>query len=243
MKFKNNYSIEVFANTAKQETKMVWYFIENIKFLQKYGYRLALPQNDLIPILIERSKKDDLDKKYFEKLSKLISEKIYNKNDYSAGINNIKKVLPKIKGIFSKFEGFHRKWDFKIFKEYKLFLTLYGAGGSYEPDKGEITILTSKTGEFKRGINPIGTIIHEFVHIGIEERIIQKYNILQIIKERIVDKFVSANFKDILPNYFMQNFDDRTIDKYLKDKNCWNNLPYFIEKYVEDLDRNKGGAG
>ncbi len=178
-----------------------------------------------------------MNKKDFGKLSKLISEKIYNKNDYSTGIKNIKKVLPEIEGIFSKFEEFHRKWDFKFFKEYKLFLTLYGAGGSYEADKGEITILTTKTGEFKRGINPIGTIIHELVHIGIEERIIQKYNIPQIIKERIVDKFVFANFKDILPNYIIQNFGDKTIDKYLEDKNCWENLPYFVEKYVEDLDR------
>ena len=239
MKFKNNYSIEVFANTAKQEAEMVWYFIGNIKFLQKHGYRLSLPQNELIQILIERSKNDDLDKKDFEKLPKLISEKNYNKNDYSAGIDNIKKVLPEIEGIFSKFEEFNRKWDFKIFKEYKLFLTLYGAGGSYEPDKGEITILTTKTGEFKRGINPIGTIIHEFVHIGIEERIIQKYNISHIIKERIVDKFVSANFKDILPNYSIQNFGDITIDKYLEDRNCWENLPFYVEKYIEDSDRIK----
>ena len=237
MKFKNNYSIEVFANTAKQEADMIWYFIENIEFLQKNNYQLSFPQNELIPISIERSKNDDLNKKDFEKLSKLISEKIYNKNDYSAGINNIKKVLPEIEGIFSKFEKFNRKWNFKIFKEYKLFLTLYGAGGSYDPGKGEITILTTKTGEFKRGINPIGTIIHEFVHIGIEEKIIHKYNIPQIIKEKIVDKLVSANFKDILPNYSIQNFGDKTIDKYLEDKDCWSNLPYFIEKYVEDLDR------
>lgn len=239
MKFKNNYSVEVFANNAKQETEMVWYFIKNIKFLQKYGYRLSLPQNELIQILIERSKNDNLDKKDFEKLSKLISEKIYNTNDYSAGTINIKKVLLEIEGIFSKFEEFHEKWDFKIFKEYKLFLTLYGAGGSYEPGKGEITILTAKTGEFKNGKNPAGTIVHEFVHIGIEEIIIQKYNISQIIKERIVDKLVYSNFKDILPNYFIQNFDDTTIDKYLEDKYCWNNLPYFIEKYVEDLEHKK----
>lgn len=236
MKFKNNYSVEVFANTAKQEAEMVWYFIGIIKFLQKHGYHLSLPQNELIQILIERSKNNDLNEKDFEKLSKLISKKIYNKNDYSAGINNIKKVLPEIEGIFSKFEEFHKKWDFNIFKEYKLFLTLYGPGGSYDPSKGEITILTTKTGEFKNRKNPIGTIIHEFVHIGIEERIIQKYNISQIIKERIVDKFVSANFKDLLPNYSIQNFGDTTIDQYLEDKDCWENLPYFIEKYVEDLD-------
>lgn len=88
MKSINNYSIEVFPNTAKQEAEMVWYFIGIIKFLQKHSYRLSLPQNELIQILIERSKNDNLEKKDFEKLSKLISDKIYNKNDYSAGINN-----------------------------------------------------------------------------------------------------------------------------------------------------------
>ena len=234
MKF-NNYSIEIFANSAKQEAEMVWYFIKNIKFLQKHGYRLSLPQNELTQILIERSKNDDLNKKDFEKLSKTIYEKIYNKNEYSVGINNIKKVLPEIEGIFTIFEKFNRKWDFKIFNEYKLFLTLYGAGGSYEPSKGEITILTTKTGEFKRGINPIGTIIHELVHIGIEEAIIQKFNISQIIKERIVDKLVSTNFRDILPNYLVQNFGDITIDEYLEEENCWEDLPLYIKEYVEDL--------
>ncbi|MDO9577235.1 MAG: hypothetical protein Q7J16_05075 [Candidatus Cloacimonadales bacterium] len=172
-------------------------------------------------------------------MSKLISEKIYDINDYSAGIKNLKKVLHQIEGIFPKFEEFHQNWDFKVFKNYKLFLTLYGTGGTYEPFKGEITMLTTKTGEFKRGIDPLGTVIHEFVHIGIEERIIQKFNISQIIKERIVDKFVSANFRDIVPDYLLQNFGDKSIDKYLDDKNCWNNLPHFIENYVEDSGRTK----
>jgi hypothetical protein len=227
--------IEIKANNAKQEAEMVWYLIENIEFFQKNNYRLALPKNELIEILIEKSKNNDLRETDFEELSHLISEKIYNENDYETGIRNIKSTLPEVYRIFPKFEEFHLNWDFKIFQNYKIFVTLYGPGGSYESSNGEVTILSTEDGNFKRGSNPLETIVHELVHIGIEECLIQKFGITQIIKERIVDKFVWANFKNILPDYYIQDFGDNSIDRYLEDKNCWNNLPQIIEKYVNDI--------
>jgi hypothetical protein len=61
-------------------------------------------------------------------------------------------------------------------------------------------------------------IIHEITHIGIEQSIINTYNVSQALKERIVDTFVSLNFGELLPDYQIQNRRESRIGKYLKIK-------------------------
>lgn len=122
-------------------------------------------------------------------------------------------------------------WGFKEFKTYQINLTLYGPGGSYNPDEGSILIYTNPSGNFKNYQNPANTIIHEIVHIGIESSIISKYDIPHALKERIVDKIVFLNFNEKLPHYKIQEMGDNSIDSYLQAKE---DIQY-LEEYVEEI--------
>ena len=44
-------------------------------------------------------------------------------------------------------------------------LTLYGPGGSYNPQEGSIILMITKEGTFKQSLDPAETIVHEIVHI------------------------------------------------------------------------------
>jgi len=69
-------------------------------------------------------------------------------------------------------------------KEYIVFLTKYGVGGSYSfPNK----IIINYSSDKKK--NLIKTIIHEIIHLSIES-LIQKHKITHWQKERIVDLLV-----------------------------------------------------
>ena len=97
---------------------------------------------------------------------------------------------------FPVFEKYKELWNFYIPENYTVTLTLYGMGGSYEYRKGngKVILFTKEDGTFGRE-SPLATIIHEMVHIGIEQNIILKYDLPQPVKERIVDKFMEFHFK------------------------------------------------
>jgi hypothetical protein len=60
---------------------------------------------------------------------------------------------------------------------------LYGLGGRYNLSTATVTLLTT---EFLK--KPASeTILHEIVHIGIEETIVNKYRLSHWEKERLVD--------------------------------------------------------
>jgi len=125
-------------------------------------------------------------------------------------------------------------WDFKEFTTYDVNLTLYGPGGSYQPEEGSILIYTTIDGEFKGYDNPANIVIHEIVHIGIEESIITKYNVPHAFKERIVDSYVSMNYGPYLPNYRIQEMGDTRIDKYLKEVADFRGLDKAVEKILDE---------
>lgn len=169
-------------------------------------------------------------------LNKLMNDSVYNQKDYIAGFAKIQTNLPLIEKIINQLLTVNWPWNFRILSQYIIRLTLYGPGGSYNPDMGEITLLTTPDGNFKGYNSPSNTIIHEIIHIGIESSIIQNYNLSHSIKERIVDRFVQAFFNSDLPDYRIQNLGDDSalIDRYLQSKRDFENLPNRIEQYLSD---------
>ncbi len=217
--------------SSQDESNRIWGHLQQIDWFDQYGYKPAFPSDPAIQSIVQKAREKKLGYQDFEDLSRIFTEGIYNLGDYEKGyqaavasFNTVEKALP-------TFQKYNAKWGFKIFPTYKVRLTMYGMGGSYNHQKGEILLLTNKNGNFQRGFDPSETIIHEAVHIGIEEVIIQKYSIDQRVKERIVDRFLQDHFLALVPGYVPQSIGDPSIDKYLTGENAWDDLPARIKEY------------
>ena len=95
-------------------------------------------------------------------------------------------------------------------------------------------IFTTPTGGFKNYDNPANTIIHEVIHIGIEEAIISELNVPHALKERIVDKYVMLYYSPFLPDYRIQDMGDTRIDKYLNEIGDLKELDKIVEKVLAE---------
>lgn len=220
--------------TAEEETQYIWSNLQNTKFFEENNYTVSYPKGELIEVLKEKAIKGELNDEDFESLNQFIKESIYNKTDYQNGYQKIEDQRALINRMINKLGKCKRNWNFKYIEQYEVNLTLYGPGGSYDPDIGSIVILTTKEGGFKQHPNPANTLIHEVIHIGIEESIVNKYSVPHSLKERIVDKFVLLNFDELLPEYRIQNMGDVRIDKYLKKKKDLRKLDSIVEKFLKE---------
>ncbi|MCT4639718.1 MAG: hypothetical protein N4A72_18610 [Bacteroidales bacterium] len=208
--------IKVNIPTVDSEADYVWRTIIDIDFFEKNRYSVGLPKGDIIEQLKEKSRKKKLTDKDYSDLKRFMKDSIYNADDYKMGYKAVADRVDMLNRMIDKLFNGKYNWNFKRFDIYNINLTLYGPGGSYNPDKGEVLIYTTTKGGFKQYLNPVYTIIHEIVHIGIQESLINRYKVPHAMKERIVDNIVMLYFGNDLPGYRIQNMGDMRIDKYLK---------------------------
>lgn len=220
--------------SAKTEAEYIWRTIQDTKFFEENNYQVSLPKGNLINQLKEGSKTDNLQNDDYEKLVKFIRDSIYNKDDYQEGYDKIKNELHLINKMIQQIDTSQLKWNFRAFETYQVNLTLYGPGGSYNPDEGSVLIYTTSSGQFKNYDNPANTIMHEVVHIGIEESIISNYNVPHSLKERIVDTFVALNFGQYLPQYKIQDMGDYRLDEFVKEVSDLNELDQIVQQILEE---------
>jgi len=219
----------------EQEATSIWRTINDIDFFEKQGYNISLPKSKLIDSLIIKSKRGTFGNLDYAAIYELLELDIFRIRDYQLALEKVHQQEQLINRIILQLDSLKNfwNWDFNMYENYAVVLTLYGSGGSYDPATGTVTLFATKDGEFKQYANPANTIIHEIVHIGIEKSIVQQYNLPHLLKERIVDKIVNLLFNDILPEYKIQNMGDPFIDNYLKDKNDIKNLNKILEDYSE----------
>nr|WP_321236215.1 hypothetical protein [uncultured Psychroserpens sp.] len=225
---KSQNRIQINIPTVDDETDYIWRTIQDIDFFEKNGYQVNLPEGAYIELLKNKAKTKCLSDYDYETLKTFIKDSVYKKSDYKKGYHKIEKQRSLINEMVSIIHKSERNWDFKMFDTYQINLTLYGPGGSYNPDEGSILIYTTPNGEFKQYKNPANTIIHEIVHIGIEASIVTKYNVPHTLKERIVDTFVFLHFNTHLPKYRIQDMGEKRIDQYLKTKADLKDLSRFV---------------
>jgi hypothetical protein len=227
--------IEIIPVTINQEATSIWRTINDIVFFEKQGYSINLPKDEKIDSLIIKSKKGAFGNEDFSTIYNLLETKIFNKEHYEKAANKVNKQSDLINSLINNIDSKKEEWDwqFNTFNKYKVILTLYGTGGSYDPDNGTITLLTNDKGGFMNYENPANTIIHEITHMGMEYSIIQKYKLSHGNKERIVDTFVYLMFKEKLPNYKIQNIGDTKIDKYINERKHINTLSSILSKFID----------
>lgn len=224
--------IEVVPVTIQQEATSIWRTINDISFFEKQGYTINLPKDEVIETLIAKSKNGTFGNDDFPIIYNLLESRIFNSEDYIEATKKVKAQNSLINSFIKKIDSEKNVWDweFNTFDRYKVIFTLYGTGGSYDPDQGTITLLTTKDGRFMNYKNPANTIIHEITHMGMEYSIVQRYKLSHGNKERIVDTFVFLMFKDQLPDYRIQNMGDPKIDTYLDSKQKINTLNAIVAK-------------
>jgi len=234
----NNY-INTVIPTVVSEAEYVWMNVKDISFFQQNNYSVSFPD---IPIFMEelfdKSKTNSLTDSDYDILLNKMESSVYNQSDYNEGMRKIEKSLPVINQVIQELYNLPVEWQFKIFSPYKVNLTLYGPGGSYDPDTGNILLMTTPNGNFKGYSDPAYTIIHEIIHLGIEKSIIEKYGLSHQQKERLVDLFVLTYFGELLPGYQLQDFGDKGIDPYFSNKQDFIQLPRQIEKFVNNSEQN-----
>ncbi|WP_235298183.1 hypothetical protein [Portibacter marinus] len=227
--------IQIIEPSIEQEATSIWRTINDITFLESQGYTIHLPDDPLIDNLINKSKEGNFGNDDYAEIYRLLEAKIYDRSKYKNAIQKVEGQLALLNRMMDKVEvklsGWN--WNFKTFDQYKIQFTLYGTGGSYDPDEGVITLWTNQQGEFMNYNNPANTIIHEITHIGMEESLVHKYDLPHGLKERTVDRFVYLLFKEDLPEYRIQEMGDARLDELLNDKEA---IKHIDEILLEILD-------
>ena len=225
--------IEVTIPSAETEAAYIWRNLGDLAFFEKNNYQLSLPQGPLMDTLKKKARNNRLTDEDYASLVIFMEKQVYREADYQSGFKAIEKSLSLLNRMVGDLENTDHRWPFKMFETYEVVLTLYGPGGSYDPDRGSIIIYTTPDGQFKQYRDPINTLIHEIVHIGIEG-LIHKYNVPHGLKERVVDTFVLLRFKSDLPDYRKQNMGDVGIDQFLSKKSDLLDLDQIIGTFMND---------
>lgn len=226
--------IEIVPASIELEATSIWQSINNIIFFEKQAYTVNLPEGSLIDSLLIKSKLGNFGNEDYQRIYSFLEAKVFKQSNYEKAKLKLENQIDFINDLISEIDSKKHLWDweFKTFDRYKVVFTLYGTGGSYDPNTGVINVLTNKEGEFMNYKNPANTIIHEITHIGMEQSIIRKYNLPHGLKERLVDSFVSLMFREKLPEYKIQNMGDIRIDDYLKKQEDLNSLNAIISEFV-----------
>jgi len=204
------------------------YVLKNLEFYKNNNYSIVLPINPAL--------REEINPKDESPLYKSFREKEYDSKFFQQGLALLNKKKELLEKCLDRLQLFSNLWDFKTFGIYTVCLTKYGPGGSYNYKKGKITMLVREDGTFKRGF-PEHTVMHEFVHMGIQESIVDCYKLTHWEKERLVDLFVKILFEDYLPEYKLQAIQDSQINKYIINMASIERLPDSISEFVKEFPR------
>jgi len=193
-----------------------------------YGYKQFIPNH---PAIIEMYGTESLSEEQFANYRKIFINEIYNENDLRRLDSAIKeKGTPALRAAADILLPMVYGWGAEIPAQLEI-QTTYGCGGSYWTEKPIIIYrMTEHKAEYTAKL-----LQHEFIHILIEQPIIQKYNVPQNLKERIVDivgfEYFDKPVQPLFENSFANNYITREVIE--------NNLPSAVEKMMADYTADK----
>jgi hypothetical protein len=115
-------------------------------------------------------------------------------------------------------------------------VTKFGTGGSYNAETGKVILLAGKDGIYGKR-HPGAKAIHEFLHTGVEDTIVEPYQLTHHEKERLVDRIFFSGFVDIIPEYTYAFPNEATeMDSYIT-RDSLENVPAAVRQYVNDHPR------
>lgn len=168
----------------------------------KYSYEMFIPNDDRIREMFEQPK---LTEQQIQHYHDIFVNEIYKLSELThkdADINSAVQMFQNM--IETKIKPLLPAWNAKMPK----ILTIeceYGRGAGYESGDNA-TIMFRMSNDNRNDYNIYLLLMHEFVHILIEEQIIGKYNVPQDLKERIVDIIGQELFKKPVQPMFENSF-------------------------------------
>lgn len=212
--------------TASEEFEHVIGLVRRAPFFKSNRYKIAFPQH---PTFIAIVRNPELLGKYdIHELQQLFIEQIYNIQDYDQAILDISQTKSFIIQAIAKLALLNDNWPFKLVDEYKILVTLYGPGGQYNSETDSIFMLPQS----RLTTNFAQNVVHEIVHIGIEQNIVQKYHLTHWEKERLVDLICALYLNNVMPGYALQINGDERLDNFVDLEAIQYSLPSAIERYI-----------
>lgn len=222
------------AQTPEESFSFLSYTVGRLPWYREQGYQVTLPTHPALQSWQEST--SPLSENKIEEIKPLFFSEVYSEDAYALSLPQVKATEQTVQEGLEKFKPLQQNWGFNLRDDYHVVLTLYGPGGCYDPNKGQIILMTTEQGRF--GMRPVDeTILHEIVHIGIEEMIVQKHQLSHWEKERVVDLICQNILGDLFPNYRMQNKGDLRIDEFVNSHTINKSLDSAIDAYTNKYPR------
>jgi hypothetical protein len=216
--------VVVRAQTADEAFDWLWRQLDDMPFFRQHHYDVALPSHPLFQGLAN----EGLTGKDKAAARRVFLAEVYDARAFATGHAVIEKLLVDLDPELETFRRWSSRWGFASAPRYEVILTLYGPGGSYDPDAATITVVTTPDGRFKK--EPLHTLVHEMVHIGIEGPIVRRFALTHPEKERLVDRICLVAFGDRLSGYRLQPMGPPALDRFI-DAVALDDLPAAIGRY------------
>ena len=160
--------------------------------------------------------------------------KVYSLSDLTKRDPDINQAIPLFQNMVeTRIKPLLHAWNAKI-PETLTIQCEYGRGAGYL--SGEKPTILFRMSNDNRNAHDIYLLLsHEFVHILIEEQIIQKYNVPQDLKERIVDIIGFELFGKPVQPMFERSF----ANAYITPETIQTNLPNAVRKMMSDYRSKK----
>lgn len=183
--------------TAEEEARYVLRLLANAEFYEKSGYDPVLPEGEDFLSLVK-----EIEGRYKTSEPRAIEvfkDRIYRPENYQQAMEKLEEKREIITECVFELNKQLSKKSYRIFQNYNVQVTLYGPGGSYIAETGDVIIRADINGNFKRK-NPAHTAVHEIVHIGIEH-FVTEFLLTHWQKEGMVDGIIQRFLKEQLPDY------------------------------------------
>lgn len=200
-------------------------------FGYKYNFWVPKPNNEYIKAMFA---KEILTVEEIDFYKKFFVNEIYNVNDLRRFDRVFAEfVMPMMERGINKFlVPLLPSWNASLPERLEILCT-YGKGAGYDRANDKRAVIYFRMSRYPDNQEVmLDTMLHEFVHILVEEPIIQKYNVPQNFKERIVDLIGTEFFG----KHIQENFINPFVDKYITSEAIKTNLPATVKKMMADYN-------
>lgn len=177
--------------------------LADMDFFRANNYAVSLPEHPMFDGT--GSESGDFD---------VFAQEVYNASTFQAALAAMRAQRQPLETALARINQWHAHDGFAKLDSVTVTLTLYGPGGSFNPDTGDIILWTDADARFKGG-GGLHTTIHEMVHLAVEHGLAQPFQLQHWERERLVDLIAQREFADLLPDYRLQNGDSAPMDRFV----------------------------